>query len=108
MSSLPWKCSIYYKTQPLGIPGIRNKGNNLEKRRGKAAGKESYRDYLSKPDIHKFIIHEGMNPQFLRELAIVFERKVNVIPIFRLGEEEDPGAIDWSALVPLKVFNEIN
>lgn len=94
MPSLPRKCSIYYKTQPLGISGTRNTGNDLEKEDEQLVEKNHVREYLSKPGIHKSIIHEGIQPQLLRELADVIERKVNVIPIFRQGKKEDPGAMD--------------
>ncbi|RMC07022.1 hypothetical protein DUI87_16475 [Hirundo rustica rustica] len=60
----------------------------------KLVEKNHVREYLSKPDIHKSIIHEGIHPQFLRELADLIERKVNVIPVFSQGKEEYPGAID--------------
>lgn len=66
--------------------------------------KNHVRKYLSRPDIHKSNIYEGIHPQFLREFADVIERKVNFIPIFRQGNEEDPGAIDCSASVPLRAF----
>lgn len=59
--------------------------------------KNHVREYLSKPDIHKSIVHEGIHPQLLRELDDDIERKVNVILIFRQGKKEDSGATDWSA-----------
>lgn len=70
--------------------------------------KNHVREYLSRPGIHKSNIREGIHPQFLRELADAIERKVNVIPIFRKGNEEDPRAIDCSASVPLRASRGIN
>lgn len=84
------------------------KGTIWRKEDEKMQEKNHVREYLRESDIHKSIIHDGIHPQFLRELVDVIEREGNAIPVFRQGKEDDSGAIDWSALVPLKVFKEIN
>ncbi|PKU44177.1 rna-directed dna polymerase from mobile element jockey- hypothetical protein [Limosa lapponica baueri] len=69
------------------------------------------REHLSKLDIRKSMVPDGMHPRALRELAeviagllsIIFERswrtgkvpedwrKANAIPVFKKGKKEDPG-----------------
>lgn len=91
VSSFPRKCSIYYKTSLWESQVSEKRGTYWRKEDEKLVEKNHVREYLSKPDIHKFIIYEGIHPQFLRELADVIDRKVNAIPVFRQGMEENPG-----------------